>query len=78
MASNTRSGKQQASAEPEDGNQQLAIRAFSPEQDAELDARFNTINSNTVANRNTIAELSAKYDNMNAKIDQLIHMAQQQ
>ena len=71
MASGTRSGKQPASVAPDEdvaaasSNQQLAIRAFSPEQDAALDQRFNDINASIIAT-------NAKYDNMMRMLEQIL------
>ena len=63
MASSTRSGKKPtaSAADPAEDNsdQQLVIRSFSPEQNAELDKQFNTINANTVANTSAIAQTNA-------------------
>ena len=69
MASGTRSGKQPASAEPEDGNQQLAIRAFSPEQESSLNKRLDDISANIEA------KIDAKID---AKFDEILRILRQQ
>ncbi len=80
MASKTRSGKQPAS-EPEDGNtqdlttassnQQLAIRAFSAEQESALDAFKAEINANIDTT------FDAKLDELNAKSIEMFRFLQQ-
>ena len=79
MASSTRSGKKPSAADPAEdtAEQQLVIRSFSPEQNAELDKQFNTINANTVANTSAIAqtntalaELMKEIRRLNDRLDQ--------
>ena len=82
MASGTRSGKQPASVAPDEdtvaspsqqlASQQLAIRAFTPEQDAALDQRFNDINSSAVANTNSINQLRAEFAQTNTVLTELM------
>ena len=76
MASSTRSGKKPSAADPAEdtAEQQLVIRAFSPEQDAQLDMRFNNINASNTELSAKFNRLEAKYDEQNAKIDQLIRL----
>ena len=76
MASSTRSGKKPSAADPAENTaeQQLAIRAFSPEQNAQLDMRFNDFNASNTELSAKFNRLEAKYDEQNAKIDQLIRL----
>ena len=63
MAS-TRSGKQKSADSAEDTlDQQLAVRAFSPEQDAALDRRFNDINASMTSTNATMASALADLTN---------------
>ncbi|KAL2036557.1 hypothetical protein N7G274_010710 [Stereocaulon virgatum] len=77
MASATRSGKQ-ASATPtndsqDTSDQQLIVRAFSPEQESQLDERFNSINAAITASNanmaNAVADLAKQIGRLSDRLD---------
>ena len=85
MPAGTRAaGKQPATMDPEGGNddntaspsehQQIAIRAFSPEQESDLDRRFNDINATITASHANLtaimAELATQVARLTERIDQ--------